>query len=139
MKNIVLSRDRRGAALVAAMVTLLVVTLVAAALVKTMVATHRQSQRYADELQAQWLAEAALDRALVQLRSQSDYSGETWIPSLALSGESGDESDAGSVTIRIESAAGGSPRVIHVEAAWPAEGLQRVLARRELPVPESMP
>ena len=131
-----INQRRRGAAIVAAMVTLLIVTLIAAALVKTMVATHRQSRRYANELQAQWLAEAALDRAVAQLRAQPEYMGETWTPSLS---SNGDES-AGIATIGIESAAGEqAARTIYVEAAWPADEVQRVLVQREIPVPEQLP
>lgn len=132
------NRCRRGGAIVAAMVTLAIVTLIAATLVNAMVATHRQSQRYADELQAQWLAEAALDRAIAQLRAAPEYSGETWTPSIT-AGEA-EEKSAGIATIRIESAAGErAVRTIYVEATWPADEVQRVLVQRELPVPEQLP
>lgn len=134
------NRGRRGAAIVAAMVTLALVTLIAAALVNMMVATHRQSQRYANELQAQWLAEAALDRAVAQLRAEPEYEGETWTPSVSAGAGTDEEGASGIVTIRIKSANGErATRTIYVEAAWPPDEIQRVLVQRELPVPEQLP
>ena len=54
------------------------VTLVAGALVRSLITAHRQSHRYADELQAQWLAEAGLARAAAKLRDDANYQGEVW-------------------------------------------------------------
>jgi type II secretory pathway component PulK len=119
--------SRRGAALVMAMVALLVVSLVAAALVQSLLAAHRQSHRYADQLQAQWLAEAGLARAVAKLNADAAYPGEVWQASLA-PGEV-NEAEAGQVTIAVEPAT----KKITVEAVYPTDEHRRVLARRELP------
>src|SRR5436305_1014602 len=74
---------RRGAAMVMAIVTLMVVSLVAATLVHSLVTAHRQMRRQQDELQAQWLADAAVARATAQLALRSNYTGETWQPSIS--------------------------------------------------------
>jgi Tfp pilus assembly protein PilX len=78
-------RTRRGAALVVALVTLLVVTVMTGTVVRSLLAAHRQSRLRQDELQAQWLAEAAVARARAQLLRQSEYTGESWQPALAVS------------------------------------------------------
>ena len=126
---------RRGAALVMAMVARLVVTLVAGALVQTLIAAHRQSRRYADELQAQWLADAGMARARAKLKSDANYQGEVWTAPLganvpATSVEAGaDEpaADVGQVTITVDSAS----KQITVVAVYPSDEHRRVQARRE--------
>jgi type II secretory pathway component PulK len=109
---------------------LLVVMLVAAALVESMLATHRQSQRYQLQTQAQWLAEAGLSRAAAQLASQSDYTGEVW--QAPVSESDGGDSDVGEVTIRVQPATDEAPRRVVVEAIYPPQEHHRVLVRREL-------
>jgi Tfp pilus assembly protein PilX len=116
---------RRGAVLVMAMVALLVVTLVAAAFVRSLIATHRQSHRYADELQSQWLAEAGLSRAAAKLQADATYKGEVWQPTVA-SPES-TEPDTGQVTITVDP----TTKKITVEAIYPQDEHRRVLARLE--------
>jgi type II secretory pathway component PulK len=110
-----------------AMVALLVVSLVAAALVQSLLAAHRQSHRYADQLQAQWLAEAGLARAVAKLNADAAYQGEVWQAPLT-SGESG-ETSMGQVTITVDP----TTKEITVEAVYPTDEHRRVLARRELP------
>jgi type II secretory pathway component PulK len=109
-----------------ALAALLAVTLVAGALVTSLLASHRQSKRYAAELQAQWMAEAGLERAAAQLARQSDYTGETWPAAISES-----EADTGQVTIRIEPATETQPRKLIVEAIYPPDEHHRVLVRRE--------
>jgi Tfp pilus assembly protein PilX len=114
---------RRGAALVMAMVALLVVTLMTAALVQSLVKGQRQSRRYADELQAQWLAEAGVERAFAQLSRDSEYHGETWKTEV--------NGAAGAVTITVEAAT----KKVTAEAVYPPEDHRRVLVRREVNAP----
>jgi type II secretory pathway component PulK len=106
-----------------AMVALLVVTLVAAALVRSLIATHRQSHRYADVLQSQWLAEAGLARATAKLRADAAYAGEVWQASVAP--PHSDEANAGQVTITVDP----SSKKITIEAIYPQDEHRRVLAR----------
>jgi Tfp pilus assembly protein PilX len=116
--------SRRGAALVMALVALLVITLMSAALVQALVTGQRQSRRYADELQAQWLAEAGLERARVQLAHDDQFRGETW--QTDISGE------LGSVTIAVEP----ETKKIVAEAVYPPEEHRRILVRREASISE---
>jgi type II secretory pathway component PulK len=113
-----------------AMVALLVVTLVAGALVQTLLAAHRQSHRYADELQAQWLAEAGLARAAARLRADANYQGEVWSAPLAAATATLDEgspAETGTVTITVAP----DTKRITVEAVYPNDESRRVLVRRD--------
>jgi Tfp pilus assembly protein PilX len=120
---------RRGIALAITLAALLVVTLVAGALVKSLLLSHRQSKRYTAQLQTEWLAEAGLARATSQLSASADYAGETWQAPV------GSADDFGLVTIRLEAAAGEVPRTLVVEALYPRREHDRILVRRELPLP----
>ncbi|MCI0360520.1 MAG: hypothetical protein L0211_18745 [Planctomycetaceae bacterium] len=119
------SARRRAAALVMAMVALLVVTMIAGALVQALIAGHRQSRRYGDQLQAEWLADAGLARAALKLKGDSAYQGETWQAPVSM--DAADAADAGQVTITVDPLA----KKIIVEAVYPADEFRRVLARRE--------
>jgi type II secretory pathway component PulK len=117
--------SRRGAALVMAMVALLVVSLVAGALVRSLLTAYRQSHRYADQLQAQWLAEAGLARAAAKLSADASYQGEVWHASLAPGEEN--EAESGQVTITVEPAT----KKVTVESIYPIAETRRVLVHRE--------
>jgi Tfp pilus assembly protein PilX len=127
--------SRRGGALVVAMVTLLVVTLIAGSVVRSLVASHRQARQHEGELQAQWLADAALVRAAAQLSRDADYERETWRP--AMSDASAPE-EGGVAIIRVEQvdAQPGQRRLI-VEARYPDHEWRRVSVRRELLIGET--
>jgi len=121
----------RGAGLIIALTTLLVVMLMTGTIVQSLVVEIRQTRRNAAELQAHWLADAALARAAVQLRASSDYSGETWQPAITT-----DDSDVGVVEIRVERPAGEQAHVkLLVEARYPDHPTRRITTRRELTIP----
>lgn len=116
--------SRRGAALIVALVTLLVVMLVAAALIRSMLVAHRQAELRQNELQAAWLAEAAVARAAAQLALQPDYKGETWTVAVGKG-----SSAIGVAEIRLEQS-DAKTKVI-VLARYPDHPIKRVTARRE--------
>jgi Tfp pilus assembly protein PilX len=123
------AHHRRGGALVAALVTLLAVTLVAGAVVRLVLLSQRQAWQHEHDLQAQWLAESAISRALAQLKQQPDYSGETWQPLIRTN--SGDQPTA-SVEIRIDSPEDAlKTRRIVAIAQYPNHEWRRVTFRRE--------
>jgi type II secretory pathway component PulK len=129
---------RRGGGLVVALVTLLVVTSLMGSLIRSLLIEMRQSRHEAADLQAHWLAEAALDRAVAKLRSQADYVGETWnaefSPTAANSGGS-----RGVVEIRIERGAAEQPTRVSVDARYPDEPQRRAKVERvwQIPVQKS--
>ncbi len=70
--------SRRGLTAVAVLVCLLIVTMISGALLK-IGAGHRDFVRGQErKLQAEWLAQSGIDRALARLAAQPDYPGETW-------------------------------------------------------------
>ncbi|MCE5267324.1 MAG: hypothetical protein LLG00_05510 [Planctomycetaceae bacterium] len=73
-------------------------------------------------LQAQWLAEAGLERAAVRLAGQPTYTGETWtITASELAAK-----NAGVVRIRIEKVAGrAAQHRVTVEADYPDDPVHR--------------
>jgi Tfp pilus assembly protein PilX len=123
-------RTRRGAALAIALVTLLVATLIAASVIRSSLAAHRQSLQLQDELQAQWLAECAIERAAVKLAADSDYAGETWQPGPGAAEIVIKQTDKAASRVRIE-----------VQARCPDEELRRALVRRayEITLPAKTP
>ncbi len=118
--------SRRGGALVVAIVTLMVVMLLAGTVARSLVAAHRQSRRVLGELQAQWLADAAIARGLAQVRSHAEYTGETWRPAISVD-------SIGVAEIRVERPAdspGGAKLV--VVARYPDDPTNRAVVSREL-------
>ncbi len=80
-------------------------------------------------LQAQWLAESALDRAAARLAADPGYPGETWIVSPdALSGDEG-----GSVRIEVLPLAGQpAQRRVRVQADYPDDPTCRIRVNKEI-------
>ena len=125
-------RRRRGAGLVIALVTLLVITSTMAAIIQGLLVDLRQTRQLANELQAQWLADSAVSRAVAQCQASASYSGETWrAPVIAEATSEG----CGVAEIRIERASdpGKEMRVV-VEARYPDHPIRRVVARRTLSI-----
>jgi hypothetical protein len=108
---------------------LLIVMLVSAALVRGLVVQHRLVRRELQRLQAIWLAESAVGRAIVKLGADADYDGETWAVSL-------DETTgaARGVAVIVVTAVEGeaNQRTITVEALWPDDPVFRVMEQRQL-------
>lgn len=109
---------RHGSVLVVAMVALLLTSLILGSLLRMASLQHRQLRSEQDLLQADWLAESALDRAAARLASEPSYSGETWnIPAREIGGRS-----AGRVTISVkQSADQPTERSVLVSAVYPFE------------------
>ncbi|MDX1944337.1 MAG: hypothetical protein SFU86_02945 [Pirellulaceae bacterium] len=123
--------DKRGGALVVALITLLVVGMIAGTLVTALLAAQRQNRRQHDQAQAQWLAEAGIARGLARLAKKPAYRGETWLAPVRLPEVAEDDPRAaGEVTITVEPAESGPGKLI-VVAIYPKHPTQRVLVRRE--------
>lgn len=71
---------RRGALLIIVMICLVGITALAGTLLKLAVVQQRQSRIEQRQLQAEWLATAALDRAAARRRQDAGWTGETWTP-----------------------------------------------------------
>ena len=126
--NPTVTSTRSGAVLVVALICLLLLSVLAASLTRTVLLQREQVIREEWQLQAEWLAEAAVDRAVVRLNSIPEYEGEEWRPHLNDEGVS-----LGQVHIVIapeESETGFSLTRIDVTADVPADTRQRVRVQR---------
>jgi Tfp pilus assembly protein PilX len=123
-------QHRRGAGLVIALVTLLVVTSTMAAIIQALLVDLRQTRQTANELQAQWLADSSVSRAVAQCKASTSYTGETWRAPVASEAK---PEECGVAEIRIEQSDEPEKglRVI-VEARYPDHPTRRVVARRTL-------
>jgi type II secretory pathway component PulK len=107
---------RRGAILIVALVCLAVAAVLFVVLAKQAATEHRVSQSRQWAVQAQWLAEAGVERAVARLAADAAYNGETW----SISAEQLASPSSAVVRIRTE-AIDDQPdrRIIHVEADYP--------------------
>ncbi len=95
-------------------------------------AVERQATRLRQwTVQAQWLAEAGLERAVVRFDQDANYAGETWtIAAAELSGRRG-----ATVRIRVEPVADRPERRrVRVEADFPDDPLDRCRCKKEIVV-----
>jgi hypothetical protein len=83
LKPAIVAARRSGAVIVIAMICLLLSSVMAISLVKLVLAQRDQIDRDLWRLQAEWFAEAGLERAAARLRADPDYRGEVWAPDLA--------------------------------------------------------
>ena len=108
---------RRGAIMIVAMVALMLSSVLLASLIKCGVEQRKQLRFEQHRLQAEWMAESALSRALDRLKTDPGYRGEDWrIPPDELDGL-----HSGIVTITVKGA-DEKPRtqIVSVEAVYPA-------------------
>ena len=107
---------RRGTILVVAIVCLLVTSMLLVSLVQAAVQNHRQTRRQSENIQARWLAEAGLARAVARLAEDTAYSGETWKVTI--------DAAPGQVEIRVSPVKADdnqNQRAVRVVAQFPAD------------------
>src|SRR5262245_5771923 len=121
---------RRGAGLIVALVTLLVITLMTGTIVRLLLVHVRQTRLTAADLQAAWLADAAVERAIVKFRENPSYEREDW---RAAAGSMDDAEHVGMAEIRITKTEAGGARIT-VEARYPDDPTRRALERRAVTV-----
>jgi len=108
------SRGRRGAALITALVCLSIVMALLAAMLVGALQISRQLRVERDRRQCELLLQAGLDRAALRVSAAEPYPGEVWAVPAADIIERGD----GRVTIEV-SRAGAAPPQIYVIAEYP--------------------
>jgi type II secretory pathway component PulK len=106
---------RAGAVLVVAIVSILITSLILASLVQMTTLTRRQERAELLRLQAEWLAESAIERAADRLAADAKYTGEAWLISAP---ELGDGNEA-KVDISIKAEPDGA-QMISVAAVYPS-------------------
>jgi Tfp pilus assembly protein PilX len=122
---------RRGAYTIVVLVCLLISTMILLSLLKIVLLHDRQLGREGMRLQANWLADAGLERGADHLAAGTTFTGETWkIDASRLGGR-----DPATVTIRID-AVENQPhqRLVVVEAVYPADGPEQARVTRQATV-----
>lgn len=116
---------RRGVLVAAVLVVLILISMLCGGLLRQALARRGQERMDERRLQADWLAESALDRAAARLAEQGDYQGETWeVPAEEFGGVWG-----ASVRIEVEAVADQPERRrVKVRAEYPA-GSETALRR----------
>lgn len=123
---------RRGAAMVFALMALLVASMMIAALLRTTAMSHRQLKRDEFRLQANLLADAGCDRAMILLKIKPDFTTEEWIvPAEQLSSDRTATVRLSVVTDTIQPA----HRMVSVIAEYPTGHPDLVRVTRSRPVP----
>jgi hypothetical protein len=92
----------------------------------------RQTRQTAIQVQAQWLADAAVERAAKSLSMNPSYDGESW--KVDLPGFRNATGSRGSVEIKIERADDEKSVQIVVHANYPADSRRRVSAERTVSI-----
>jgi hypothetical protein len=123
------NRPRRGMLAIAVLVCLLVLTIIAGALVRTGAAQRDEVRALERRLQAEWLAEAGIRRALARLEADPGYSGETW----DIDARDLGAADAAAVAIAVERPPGDAKaRMIRVRADFPRDAPRRARCSRQV-------
>jgi Tfp pilus assembly protein PilV len=122
----------RGSGLVIALVTLLVVTSIMGSIMHALLTELRQTRQTMNEVQAQWLADAAVERAAARLSANSNYQGENWNVNFPIS--SGTAESHGTAEIKVERSGDEKPARIIVHANYPDDSRRRVSAERTVSV-----
>ena len=122
-----------GFVLAFVLICLTVVTIALAAMIGRMSQGHRQIKQRQRQVQAQWLAESAIDRAAARLRRDPSYQGETWQLSPA---DLGDRWSA-QISIQIEPPELGTLALIHVTVSVSPVGAAGRSMRKTSAYPDS--
>ena len=127
---------RAGFVSIAVLIALLVIGLVCAGLLKVALARRTEVVMEERRLQAGWLAESGVDRAVARLAASAAYDGETWeIPAEDL-GNRG----AATVAIRVERVPDRPDRrKVRVQADYPTGSDLRSRQSREIIVAVQSP
>jgi type II secretory pathway component PulK len=126
---------RRGGALIFALVTLLVVMLMTGTLVRALMMEVRRSRQAVTELQSQWLAESAIERATARLRADPQYQGEIWKPEIT---DAQGDAAAAVAEVQVEKLADDPQRArISINARYPDHPWRRVAVQRSYILPRS--
>jgi Tfp pilus assembly protein PilX len=123
-----MGRRSRGLATAAVLVCLLLITLISLATLRASFARRQMVRAQEVKLQAEWLAEAGMERARSRLAADVKYRGESW----SITASELDSADDALVTIAIEPVISDpKARRVRVRADYPREPPRRARHSRE--------
>ncbi|QDU29858.1 hypothetical protein ETAA8_49740 [Anatilimnocola aggregata] len=135
MTRYVNRRTRRGAAILVAIVLLVVVVTIMGIVLRQVATSQRMTRQQSWELQAQLLAESAIDRALVQLERNQEYRGETWLPLVGAA----PADERGEALIKLTKRPDSDSYELVVTATFPNHPAHRALVMSQRIVPQPVP
>lgn len=122
------SHRRRGLLILAVLACLTLVAVLAGVWLRLLALERQQARSQQSTLQAEYLANSALDRATAQLAVSAEYRGETWEPSADALGLP----LPAKVTIEVEPEKNNpQARSIRISAQLAGNGPNRVLRRKQ--------
>ncbi len=122
--------QRRGSALVFAMIALLVSSLIGAALLRGSFLSMQQVKREQLHLQANWLAESGCRRAIRRLQADPAYTGEAWV----VPAEQLKSPYSAMVTIAVSEESGESDQTITAVATYPQQATTQFRITKRLTI-----
>lgn len=128
------TKRRRGAVLLIALIAILLASTIGVTIARTALIHRRQIEREETRMQADWLAEAGLNRAVARLNSDANYTGETWT---VAAGDLGGEKN-GTVVVTVGPAEDRKDlKSVRVEALYPNTGTYGAKSKRQMLVASS--
>jgi Tfp pilus assembly protein PilX len=122
---------RRGSVLIVILVCFIIAAAMFVMLGRQAVAQRNAAEGHLWTAQAQWIAEAAVERAAARLRADAKYPGETWTITAA---EIGGKQDA-KARIHVEPLAGRpDSRLVRVEADYPDQPVHRARCTKRITI-----
>lgn len=118
---------RKGAILTVVMICLLICSLILSSILTLQIRSQRQLQREEAAIQADFYAQAGLERALIRLRKDPEYRREEWKPSR------GDSTGLVRIEV-VPSASVPQEFKVQIVARFPAEGENSPQRIREVTV-----
>jgi type II secretory pathway component PulK len=122
---------RRGAVLVAAMVCVMILALMSAALLRTVSLAREQSRSEARRMQAECVADAAVERTVARLRADPKFEGEKW----DITADELQATAPAAVAIHVEST--DNVWKVRIQADFPSDATLRARALREWELPKA--
>ena len=122
--------SRRGLALLAAMVCIVILSALAIGLVRTVLARIKEANLNEHQLQADALAQSAIERGLARRAADASYAREVWTPAVP---------GAPPMQAEIQNVVTPSGGTIRVTCLVPADAARPVRVEREAPVPSTLP
>ncbi|HET6425617.1 MAG TPA: hypothetical protein VFG20_18150 [Planctomycetaceae bacterium] len=123
---------RHGGALIVVIIALAVASMIGATLLQMAFTQRRQQQHDRLRVQAGWLAEAGLQRGLLQARRSAEYRGETW--TIEVPGRGTPQTAEVEISVTEE-----TPRIVTAVATYPTKTAFRARIRNAAPLETPTP
>ncbi len=123
--------SREGFVIIIVVVSLIMASVISGTMIKQSMATEKQSQRELNRVQAAWLTESGIERGLYRLKTNKEYTGETW----KISDKEFGMKESGEVLISIvDSQNPEGSQQLKVTATYPVDSIYRAIQTKSIQV-----